>query len=117
EQKGDLFISIHVNSMPDRYRKVREGWREETYFTYKGKGRKKKKVEHHRTVPNYVSVKIPETISGTETYIWATGKNESKKQFVRNEGEEMGSGELSDSGYRYFESPEAKIFASIKTTQ
>ena len=117
EAKGDLFIAIHVNSMPDRYRKVREGTREETYYTYKGKGRKKKKIEHTRTVPNYVNVKIPETISGTETYIWATGKNDSKKQFVRNESEDMGGGELSSTDEKYFESPEAKIFASIKTKQ
>ncbi|MDB5232787.1 MAG: N-acetylmuramoyl-L-alanine amidase [Chitinophagaceae bacterium] len=117
ESKGDLFIAIHVNSMPDHYKRVREGYREETYYTYKGKGKKKKKVAHTRTVPNYVNVKIQETISGTETYIWATGKNESKKQFVRNESEEMGGSELADSDYKYFESPEAKIFASIKTKQ
>src|SRR5215218_9437998 len=45
--RGDLFISIHVNAMPPIQRKEISGYRTEVYYT--GKGKKKKK--HTRKVP------------------------------------------------------------------
>jgi N-acetylmuramoyl-L-alanine amidase len=79
EEKGDLFVAIHVNSLSPRYRRVADGTRKETYYVYKGKGKKKKKIAKTRTVTNYRSVRIPDTRTGTETYIWATGKNDDRK--------------------------------------
>ncbi len=113
ENHGDLFISIHVNSMPTKYRKEIQGYRKETYYVYSGKGKKRKKIVKKRTVPIVRYYKLSNTIQGTETYIWAVSKNDSKKQFVGSNQEEM-SGET-DSTYEYFDSPEAKILASLRT--
>lgn len=112
ESKGDLFIAIHVNSAPAKYRTEIEGYKTETYTTYIGKGKKRKKVTKTRQVPIVKKVRIPHSIKGTETYIWATNKNDLKKEFVKSEDE---FGEHNDDGYKYFESAEAKIFASLKT--
>jgi N-acetylmuramoyl-L-alanine amidase len=115
ENNGDLFIAIHVNSAEPRYEKRLEGHREETYTVMVGKGKKKKKVEKTRTVPIYKSYKLSCNRFGTETYIWAVNKNDQKQQSVgRKENQDM-YGEPMDSGYNYFESPEAKIFASLRT--
>ncbi|MEJ7827689.1 MAG: N-acetylmuramoyl-L-alanine amidase, partial [Segetibacter sp.] len=50
ENHGDLFISIHVNDMDARYQRRIEGYREQTYYVYVGKGKKKKKVQKTRSV-------------------------------------------------------------------
>jgi N-acetylmuramoyl-L-alanine amidase len=113
EAKGDLFVAIHVNSLTARYRKVANGTRQETYYVYKGKGKKKKKVAKTRTVTNYVNVRIPDTKTGTETYIWASGKNDEKKSFIGREDE--GQSIEGEADEKYFDSPEAKILASLRT--
>ena len=41
ENKGDLFISIHVNTLADRYERRIEGYKEQTYYVTVGKGKKK----------------------------------------------------------------------------
>lgn len=114
EAKGDLFISIHVNSLAPRYQTVADGTRKETYHVYQGKGKNKKKVTKTRIVTNYKKVRIPHTRTGTETYIWAVGKNESKKSFVKSDDD---SGEQEDSTYQYFDGPEAYIRASLMTAK
>lgn len=116
EAKGDLFIAIHVNSLQAHYRRIPNGTKTETYYVYKGKGKKKKKTAKTRTVTNYKKVRIPATRIGTETYIWAVGKNESKKNFVKKDDDDM-SGEEEDSTYNYFDSPEAYIRASLMTAK
>jgi N-acetylmuramoyl-L-alanine amidase len=114
ENHGDLFISIHVNDMEPRYQRKIEGYREETYHTYVGKGKKKKKVTKTRQVPIYKSYKLPCRESGTETYIWAVNKYDQKQQSVgAKEAAEL-SGE-EDSTATYFDSPDAKILASLRT--
>ena len=82
ENHGDLFISIHVNSMEERYQRRIEGYREETYTVTVGKGRKKKKVEKTRSVPIYKSYKLACGRKGTETYIWAVNKYDQKQKSV-----------------------------------
>lgn len=113
ENHGDLFIAIHVNAMPDKYSKTVIGHKKQTYYVYSGKGSKRKKIAKTRTVPVYKYTKLPSDRIGTETYIWAVGKNDQKKQFI-NDNQDM-SGEQTDSSYEYFDSPEAKILASLRT--
>lgn len=113
ENHGDLYIAVHVNSMEDRFRKEVVGHKKETYRTYVGKGKSRKRVTRTRTVPVYKYYKLPCPENGTETYIWAINKNDQKKEFVGS-NEEM-SGEKSDSTEMDFDSPEAKILASLRT--
>jgi len=110
EAHGDLFVAIHVNDLPHPYSKEVVGYHNQTYYTGKGKNRKK----HTREVPTIKYTKLPGTQTGTETYIWAVGKNDQKKQFVGANEEEL-FGEKADSTFQYFESPEAKILASLRT--
>lgn len=112
EAHGDLFISIHLNSGGDRYSSKVVGYRTETYYSKKSK---KKKT---RRVPIVKRTHLPGVVSGTETYVWAVAKNDLKKQFVgsaQEDGDEEDSGEKSDTTYHYFDSPEAKIMASLRT--
>lgn len=114
ENHGDLFISIHVNSMEDRYQRKIEGYREETYTTTVGKGKKKKKVQKTRTVPIYKSYKLPCSNAGTETYIWAIDKYDEKQKSVGTRDDDNSFFE-NDSTINYAESPDVKILASLRT--
>ncbi len=116
ENHGDLFISIHLNSTSDKIRKDVIGHRKESYYSYSGKGKKRKKVKHTRTVPIYKYTNLGCDAKGTEVYVWAVGKAEDKKKFVGNsEGEMEDSASAADSSDFMFDSPEAKIKASILT--
>lgn len=110
EAHGDLFIAIHVNDLPHPYAKDVVGHKTQTYYTGKGK----KRTKHTRQVPIIKYTKLPGSQTGTETYIWAVGKNNQKKEFVGANEEEL-FGEKADSTFQYFESPEAKILASLRT--
>jgi N-acetylmuramoyl-L-alanine amidase len=78
--RGDLFISIHVNAMPPLTRRELVGYRTETYYT--GKGKKKKK--RTRKVPQYRTYTIPNSRAvGTQTYIWGAHKAEDKETAIR----------------------------------
>lgn len=114
ENHGDLFISIHLNSAPDRVRREVVGHTTETYFAYVGKGKKKKKVPRKHSVPVYKTYHLGCEAEGTEVYIWAVGKADQKKEFVGS-GEEMTDSSGADSSDFMFDSPEAKIRASILT--
>lgn len=113
QNHGDLFISIHLNSGPDSYDKELIDHRTETYYTYSGKGSHRKRTAHTRSVPVYKYTNLGTSAIGTETFIWAVGKNDSKKSFV-GAGEETGEPDDSTSNLM-FDSPEAKILASIRT--
>jgi N-acetylmuramoyl-L-alanine amidase len=118
ENHGDLFISIHVNDDVARYQRRIEGYREQTYHVYVGKGKKKKKVEKTRSVPIYKSYKLPCNRKGTETYIWAINKYDQKQQSVSSRDADELAGENADSssaGNNFFDSPDAKILASLRT--
>lgn len=73
EAQGDLFISIHCNAAADLSRVV--GYKTQTY-----RNKKKKKVT--RKVAIYE--KYPNPAKGTETYVWATSKNNAKTESLRN---------------------------------
>jgi N-acetylmuramoyl-L-alanine amidase len=78
--KGDLFISIHVNAMPEIQKKEFLGYKTEVYYTKKGK----KKIKHTRKVAKYRYYSVPNTREkGTQTYIWGAHKGEDKEIAVR----------------------------------
>lgn len=78
--KGDLFISIHVNAMPSIKKKDFVGYVTQTYYTGKGKNRKKRT----RKVAKYRYYEVPNTTTkGTETYIWGAHKGDDKELAVR----------------------------------
>jgi N-acetylmuramoyl-L-alanine amidase len=77
--KGDLFISIHVNAAPPRVHRELTGYK--TVVSYVGKGKKRKKVT--KKVPQYRTYKVPNPAKGTETYIWGSHKNEDKEVAMR----------------------------------
>lgn len=80
QNRGDLFISIHVNAMPPISRKEFVGYKNEVYYT--GTGKKKKK--RTRKVAQYRYYTVPNTrTKGTETYIWGAHKAEDKEVAVR----------------------------------
>ena len=79
--KGDLFISIHVNAGPPIRHSKYAGTKTETY--YKGKGKKRKK--YTRKVPKYTIYYTDNPSHGTETYIWAADRTDEKEKFIGND--------------------------------
>jgi len=114
ENHGDLFISIHVNNLKERFKRVIEGHKNESYTVTVGKGRKKRKVKKTRSVPVYKYYKLSCDRKGTETYIWAVNKYDQKQNAVglRDDDDQLGE---HDSSGSYAESPDAKILASLRT--
>jgi N-acetylmuramoyl-L-alanine amidase len=88
--KGDLFVSIHVNAAPKIKHSKFVGYKTVYYYTGKGKNRKKvaKKVKDYRTWYTTNPSK------GTETYIWASDRADEKGDFVSERiHEEVSTGE------------------------
>jgi N-acetylmuramoyl-L-alanine amidase len=114
ENKGDLFLCIHVNSAPSQRKSEITGYKTVTYYTGKGKNKKKKTKQ----VPQYRYYTLPSKAKGTETYIWGAGKTDDKELAVR-ENASM----LSESNYKekYGDldpnSPEFIAFSLLKTKQ
>jgi N-acetylmuramoyl-L-alanine amidase len=79
ENNGDLFICIHVNAAVPQRHSERIGTKKVTYYTGKGKNRKKKTKE----VPQYRTYTTPNPAKGTETYIWGSHKNDDKEVAMR----------------------------------
>jgi N-acetylmuramoyl-L-alanine amidase len=79
--KGDLFVSIHVNAAPKIRHSKFAGYRTQTY--YKGKGKKRKK--YTRKVPKYNVYYTDNPSNGTETFIWAADRSDEKEQFVKDD--------------------------------
>jgi N-acetylmuramoyl-L-alanine amidase len=80
--KGDLYISIHVNSGPKVKHSKFAGYKTQVYYTGKGKNRKK----HTRKVPKYTVYYTANPSKGTETYIWASDRTDEKGDYI---GERM----------------------------
>jgi N-acetylmuramoyl-L-alanine amidase len=119
ENKGDLFISIHVNSADGIRHKEFSGYRTETYYTGKGKKRKKKT----RQVATYRYYTTPNPAKGTETYIWGAGKTGDKTQAAIDGGSGLEHEEALDSATAALnkdfdpKSPESIMLASLKVKQ
>lgn len=109
--KGDLFISIHVNAaLPIRHSKF-AGYRTQTYYTGKGASRKKRT----RKVPRYTVYYTKNPSHGTETYIWAADRSDEKESFV---GSDVNSEEIIEDSTEYapdINDPEFKAKALLWT--
>ncbi len=123
ENKGDLFICIHADSGPLQTGRRQTGTRTVTRYkvTYKGKGRKKKKISkpYEAVEPVYEYYKLPLTRSGTSVWIFAAHKTSDKLKAIMNESGqnetdfEIESG--SDSAFNSFDfnSPEGRAIAQV----
>lgn len=76
--KGDLFISIHVNAGPPIRHSKFAGYRNEVVYVGKGKRRKR----HVQKVPRYTVYFTGNPSNGTETYIWAADRTDEKEKFI-----------------------------------
>jgi N-acetylmuramoyl-L-alanine amidase len=76
QSKGDLFISIHVNSSPGRYERIQTG-----YKSVK-KGKKRVKVPVYKTIHHRQT-----TANGTETYVLGLHRNSQKEDAIGEYGE------------------------------
>lgn len=92
---GDLFISVHLNASlaNQRFGRRQIGTREETYYVYSGKGKKRKKIAKQRTVPVYERFRLPATVKGTQTYILASDYYNQKIRSVGQKSEIYEGGE------------------------
>jgi N-acetylmuramoyl-L-alanine amidase len=112
--KGDLFLCIHVNAAPAKRHTERTGYK--TVTSYTGKGKKKKKVT--RKVPQYRTWTTPNPAKGTETYIWGAHKNDDKEVAMR-ENAPMLAEENFENNYGNIDpnSPEFIALSLLKTKQ
>lgn len=112
--KGDLFVSIHCNAAPAKRHSQVVGYKTQTYYTGKGKKRKK----HTRKVPQYRTYTSPNPAKGTETYIWGAHKTDDKEAAMR-ENESLYLDSASSNYVKDFDpdSPEKMILYSLKTQQ
>jgi len=109
-----LFICIHCNSAPAIRHSEQTGYKTQTYYTGKGKSKKK----HTKRVPAYRYWTTPNPASGTETYIWAADRNDNKEVAMReNESIYTDSSLIKQIGDFDPGSPENKIYYTIKTQQ
>ncbi|HTN06229.1 N-acetylmuramoyl-L-alanine amidase [Agriterribacter sp.] len=86
ENKGDLFICIHVNAAPAIRHSQVTGYRTRTYYT--GKGSKRKK--HTKKEPVYKRWTTPNPRYGTGTYVWAADRDTHKADAVSERFESEG---------------------------
>ncbi|TCZ68085.1 N-acetylmuramoyl-L-alanine amidase family protein [Flaviaesturariibacter aridisoli] len=112
-EKGDLFISIHVNAMDPIRKRELVGYETETYYT--GKGKKKKK--HTRKVPQYRTYSIPSAAKGTQTYIWGAHKSGQKELAVRENAQIQTETNQAAYGDVDVNSPEFMAIAAVQTKQ
>ena len=114
QNKGDLYLCIHVNAAPPIQHKEFTGYRMVTYYT--GKGKKKRKVT--RKVAQYHYYTTPNNTKGTETYIWGSHKNADKEVAVR-ENAPMLAEENFEQNYGSIDpnSPEFIALSLLKTKQ
>jgi N-acetylmuramoyl-L-alanine amidase len=114
ENKGDLFICIHVNAaLPIRHSQY-TGTKKVTYYTGKGKNRKKKT----KTVPQYRYYSTPNPAKGAETYIWGAHKTDDKEVAIRENSAMMQEENYQQTyGEIDVNSPEFIALSLLKTKQ
>lgn len=114
QNNGDLFICIHVNAARGVRRSEQIGTKKVTYYTGKGKNRKKKTKE----VPRYRYYTLPNPAKGAETYIWGSHKNEDKEIAIRENAPMMQEDNYKSSyGDVDVSSPEFIALSLLKTKQ
>jgi N-acetylmuramoyl-L-alanine amidase len=87
ESGGDLFIALHCNAAPAIRHRELTGYKNGTVWV--GKGKKRRKVT--KKIPQYRYWTTPNPAHGTETYIWAVGKNDEKVSSMNETYGEMDS--------------------------
>lgn len=90
QNKGDLFLCIHVNAAPAIRHSEITGYKNRTYYTGKGK----KKTKHTKREPVYKVWYTPNPRSGTGTYVWAADRDTHKADAMNERFES--EGELTD---------------------
>jgi len=114
ENKGDLFVCIHVNAAPAQKHSEITGYK--TVTTYVGKGKKRKKVT--KKVPQYRTWTTPSPAKGTETYIWGAHKNDDKEVAMRENAPMLAEDNFKDNyGDVDPNSPEFIALSYLKTKQ
>jgi N-acetylmuramoyl-L-alanine amidase len=119
ENKGDLFICIHADSGPLKSGRRQIGTREVTRYkvSYKGKGKKKKKIKkpYKAIEPVYEYYKLPLVRSGTSVWIFAAHKTSDKlKAIMQEEGEfEIETEDDSTLNNFDFNTPEGRALAQV----
>ena len=115
QNKGDLFISIHVNAMPPIQKRELLRYKTETYYVKKGK----KKIKKTRKVPVYRYYEVPNTTAkGTQTYIWGAHKGEDKEIAVRENAPMLAEENYKEKyGDIDVNSPEFIALSLVKTQQ
>jgi len=118
DNKGDLFVCIHVNALKLATGRRQTGSHQETRYHIKkvGKGRRRRTIStpYTITVPTYEYYKIGSKKRGTSIYLFAARKTQAKLNSIRdNEEPEIEFG--ADSSYNNidFDSPEGRIRAKI----
>ena len=121
---GQLFICIHADSGPLKQGRRQIGTRMVTRYriTYKGKGRRKKKISTPYEVeePVYEYFKIPLARKGTSVWIFAAHKTSDKLKAITNGGEDFvidAGGNDSTLSEFDFNTPEGRILANIYMTR
>ena len=118
---GQLFLCIHADSGPLKQGRRQIGTRMVTRYkiSYKGKGRKKKKISTPYEVeePVYEYFKIPLTRNGTSVWIFAAHKTSEKLRAIMSGSEEFEVEQQAgpDSTYNNFDfnTPEGRNIANI----
>ena len=107
-EKGDLFVCVHVNAAPPIKHKELSHYKTVTYYTGKGKKRKK----NTRQEPVYRYWTTPNPAMGTSSYIFAADRGDEKGEAVLQEQQRYESqAEIVDVPDP--NSPEAKIMARL----
>ena len=123
ENKGDLFLCIHADSGPLATGKRQIGTHTVTKYkiSYKGKGRRKKKISKPYKVvePLYEYYKLPLERNGTSVWIFAAHKTSDKLKTIMNEqGQTESEFEIesgTDSAFNSFDfnTPEGRAIAQV----
>ena len=123
ENKGDLFLCIHADSGPLATGRRQIGTHTVTKYkiSYKGKGKKKKKISKPYKVvePLYEYYKLPLERNGTSVWIFAAHKTSDKLKAIMNEqGQTESEFEIesgTDSVFNSFDfnTPEGRAIAQV----
>jgi N-acetylmuramoyl-L-alanine amidase len=123
KNNGDLFVCIHADSGPLKSGRRATGTKTVTRYkiTYKGKGRKKKKIStpYTATETTYEYYKMPLTRTGTSVWIFAAHKTSDKLKAIMKDDGESGEEYQIETGTDSlvngidFNSPEGKAIAQV----
>ncbi len=119
DNHGDIFVCIHADAVKLKTGSRIIGHHMETYniITYKGKGKKRKKIitRHTRRVPTIQYFKIPTKRKGTSAWIFSAGKTDDKIQAMEKSDRLFNADENDSTLNINYDSPEWKANALLYT--